>query len=130
VLAALSGASLAGVVVHFLLWPFRPGRAGLPVLTEAEGLSREQMPIYNAILRGWALASAGSILLEVPKGSRRWALLGVGCLPLFVVSARHHFEWVKGQAASSPAWWNRGVQSWRSAAKNHDEQPRLETALS
>jgi len=110
VLAALAGASLAGVAVHFVLWPWKlgPGRA-LPVLTEAEGLSPEQLPAYNAILWCWALAAAGSLVFEVPRPSRRWALAGGVALPLFVASARHHFEWVKEQAESNPAWWNRGV---------------------
>lgn len=109
VLAALSGASLAGVVVHYLLWPSEPGRAGLPVLIEAEGLSPWQMPAYNAVLRARAVAAVGSLVLEVPRGSRRWALAGMALLPAFVVSARHHFSWVKEQAMADPRWWNRGI---------------------
>jgi hypothetical protein len=109
VLAALAGASLAGVAVHFVLWPWERGRVGLPRLTAAEGLSAWQMPTYNTILRAWALASAGAIVFDTPPGSRRWALVGGASLPVFVASARHHFEWIKLQAASDPAWWNRGV---------------------
>lgn len=109
VLAALAGASLAGVVVHFILWPWRRGAIGLPVLTDAEGLSPRQLPVYNAILWSWAAASAGSLAFEVPPASRRWALAGAAGLPVFVVSARHHFQWIKEQAESNPAWWNRGV---------------------
>ena len=109
VLAALAGASLAGVGVHFYLWPSRPGRVGLPVLCDAEGLSPWQMPAYNALLRAWGISSAASIAFEIPKGSRRWALLGAGTFPVFVVSARHHFRWLREQAVSNPAWWNRGV---------------------
>lgn len=109
-LAALSGASLAGVAVHFVLWPWKRGPAGLPVLTEAEGLSERQLPMYNTILWGWAAASAGSLVFEVPPVSRRWALAGAAALPVFVISARHHFEWVKEQAEENPAWWNRGVR--------------------
>jgi hypothetical protein len=110
VLAALAGASLAGVAVHFVLWPWKPGWARLPTLTRAEGLSAELMPAYNAILWAWAMSSAGSIVFEVPRGSRRWALVGPALLPLFVISARHHFQWVSEQAASNPAWWNRGMR--------------------
>ena len=109
VLAALDGASLAGVAAHFILWPSQLDRTGLPALSKAEGLSPWQMPAYNALLRVWALTSAGSIVLEVPRGSRRWALVGGALLPVFVVSTRHHFEWLREQAASNPAWWNRGV---------------------
>jgi hypothetical protein len=110
VLAALAGASLAGVVVHFILWPWRRNAVGLPVLTEAEGLSPRQLPVYNGILWSWAVASAGSLAFEVPPASRRWALASAASLPLFVVSARHHFQWIKEQAESDPAWWNRGVR--------------------
>ncbi|MGA2528780.1 MAG: hypothetical protein ABSG36_06405, partial [Acidimicrobiales bacterium] len=81
----------------------------LPVLSEAEGLSPWQMPAYNALLRAWAAASAGSIVLEVPRGSRRWAVLGGALLPVFVVSARHHFQWVRQQAEINPTWWNRAI---------------------
>jgi hypothetical protein len=109
VLAILDGASLAGVAVHFLLWPWRWGRLGVPVLTEAEGLSPRLLPAYNAILWSWAAASAGSLLRELPRGSRRWALVGMASLPALAVSARHHFRWVKEEAALHPAWWNRGV---------------------
>ncbi len=110
VLAALAGSSLAGVAVHFILWPWELGPGGvLPVLTEAEGLSVERLPAYNAVLWAWAAAAAASLVFEVPPASRRWALVGVAALPLFVMSARHHFEWVKEQAESNPAWWNRGV---------------------
>ena len=38
-LATFAGASLAGAAVHFILWPWEAGPAGLPVLTAAEGLS-------------------------------------------------------------------------------------------
>jgi len=110
VLATLAGASLAGVVVHFVLWPWEVGPAGLPMLIEAEGLSRRQLPAYNTILWGWAAASVGSIAFEVPRERRRWAVVGAAALPMFVVSARHHFHWVTEQAASNPAWWNRGVR--------------------
>jgi hypothetical protein len=110
-LAALAGASLAGVGVHFVLWPWKRGRLGLPVLTEAEGLSPKQLPPYNTILWGWAVASAGSLTFEIPSEPRRWALVGAASLPLLVLSARHHFQWVKGQAETNPAWWNRGLRA-------------------
>jgi hypothetical protein len=109
-LATFAGASLAGIVVHFVLWPWEAGVGGLPMLTEAAGLSSRQMPAYNAILWAWGLASVGSIAFEVPRGSRRWSLAGASCLPIFILSARHHFEWVKAQAESNPAWWNRGLR--------------------
>ena len=108
-LAAWSGASLAGVVVHFTLWPWRHNKLGIPVLTEAEGLSSSSLPAYNALLYAWAAASALSIIREVRPGARRWALAGLATEPLLRRSAQHHFSWLKQEAIMNPAWWNRGA---------------------
>jgi hypothetical protein len=108
-LAAWSGASLAGVVVHFSLWPWRRNRFGVPVLTEAEGLPSSSLPAYNALLHVWATTSVLSILREVRPGARRWALVGLATLPLLRRSAQHHFSWLTQQAITNPAWWNRGA---------------------
>jgi hypothetical protein len=113
VLAAWSGAALGGAVVHFLIWPWRRNRLGIPVLTEAEGLGVSQLPAYNTLLYAWGAASALSIALEVPRRDRRWALVGLAALPLLHRSAKHHFSWIVDQAATNPAWWNRGVQEDR-----------------
>jgi hypothetical protein len=116
-LAVSSGAALAGSVVHFLIWPCRRGALGIPVLAEAEGLGASKLPAYNALLYGWGAASALSIVLEVPRRDRRWALLGFATLPLLHRSAKHHFSWIVDQAATRPAWWNRGVQDDRYSAE-------------
>jgi hypothetical protein len=108
-LAVWSGASLAGVVVHFSLWPWRRNKLGVPVLTEAEGLPSSSLPVYNALLQVWAMASALSIIREVRPGARRWALVGLGTVPLLRKSAQHHFSWLKHEALTNPAWWNRGA---------------------
>ncbi len=109
VLAALAGAGLAGVVVHFTLWPWRLSRWGVPLLTGAEGLPASRLGAYNAILGGWALASVAS-LAELTPSRRRWALLGLAGLPLLRRSARHHFAWASARAVDQPAWWNRGLR--------------------
>ena len=109
VLASWSGAALGGALVHFLLWPWKRNALGLPVLTEAEGLRPTRLPAYNAILYAWAVAAALSIR-ELPRGSRVWALAGFATLPVLRRSASHHFSWLQGQAATNPAWWNRGVR--------------------
>lgn len=109
VLATWSGAALGGVLVHFLLWPWRRNGLGLPVLTEAEGLSARQLPAYNAILYLWFVAAVLSIR-ELPPPARPWVAAGFATLPLLRRSARHHFSWLHAQAAEGPAWWNRGVR--------------------
>ncbi len=110
-LAAWSGAALAGALVHFFLWPWRRNRLGLPVLIEAEGLRTESLPAYNAILYAWGAASVLAIVREVSPGSRRWALVGLATLPLLRRSARHHFSWLTEVAVTDPRWWNRGVRN-------------------
>ena len=112
-LAVWSGAALGGAVVHFLIWPWRRSALGIPVLTEAEGLGTSTLPAYNALLYAWGAASALSIAFDVPPRDRRWALLGFATLPLLQRSAKHHFSWIVDQAATRPAWWNRGVQDGR-----------------
>ncbi len=108
-LAALAGSALAGSLVHYFLWPWRRGRLGLPVLTEAEGLPTSALGAYNVILQGWAVVSVLSLLTEVPKGRRRWALAGFSGLPVLYLSARHHFTWISNEAVVRPAWWNRAI---------------------
>ena len=123
-LAVWSGAALAGAVVHFVIWPWRRGALRIPILTEAEGLGVALLPAYNTLLYGWGVASALSIALEIPPRDRRWALLGLAALPLLRRSAKHHFSWIVDQAATEPAWWNRGVQdarhSWANTIRSND----------
>ena len=107
VLAAWAGAALAGVLVHFLMWPLRPTRSGLPVLAEAEGLDAAGLREYNLILYAWGAASLLAILREIPRGRRRWAVVGLATLPLQRASAAHHFAWLGREAAARPEWWNR-----------------------
>jgi hypothetical protein len=110
-LAAWSGAALAGALVHFVIWPWRPNRLGIPVLIEAEGLRSSSLPAYNAHLYVWGAASAFSIVREIHPGNRRWALVGIATLPLLRRSAQHHLYWLTQEAVTNPAWWNRGVNS-------------------
>jgi hypothetical protein len=107
-LAFLAGLSMGGAAVHFTLWPFEI-RRGVPVLVEAEGLRPDQLPAYNAVLYAWALAAALALARETSSGSRRWALAGMLAAVPLRFSARHHFRWIKEQARTNPAWWNRAV---------------------
>ena len=107
-LAFLAGLSVGGAAVHFTLWPFE-ARGGLPMLVEAEGLRPEQLPAYNAVLYAWALSAAIAVAQETPRGARRWAMAGMLAAVPLRFSARHHFRWIKSQARTNPAWWNRAV---------------------
>ncbi len=109
-LALWSGAALGGVVVHFLLWPRRRNKIGIPTLTEAEGIRASRLPAYNTILRVWFVASVLSIMGEISPRDRKWALVGFATLPLLRRSAKHHFTWLVHEAGTNAAWWNRGVQ--------------------
>jgi hypothetical protein len=126
-LGVWSGAALGGVIVHFLLWPWRRNRLGLPVLIEAEGLSASSLPAYNAILYVWGAAAVLSIVREIPAGDRRWALVGLAMLPLLHRSARHHFSWLTSQATTNPAWWNRGGGGDRSPTPTVSPTPKAGT---
>jgi len=108
-LATWSGAALAGAAVHFVMWPLRRNRLGIPVLAEAEGLEGVRLSAYNTILYAWGATAAVSILVDIPRGRRRWALVGLATLPLQRFSAARHFTWLGSQAIEAPAWWNRAA---------------------
>ncbi|MGP0031627.1 MAG: hypothetical protein ACLPVF_14115 [Acidimicrobiales bacterium] len=79
------------------------------MLTEAEGLPSSSLPAYNALLQAWAVAATLSIMRDVRPGARRWSLVGLAAAPLLRRSAQHHFSWLKREALTNPAWWNRGA---------------------
>ena len=110
-LAAWSGAALAGVAVHFTMWRLRRSRLGVPVLAEAEGLEGAGLAAYNTILYAWGIAAAVAIIRDIPRGRRRWALVGLATFPLQRASAARHFAWLVTRSAETPAWWNRAVRA-------------------
>lgn len=109
--ALAAGSNLAAVVVHYTLWPWQlwPSRhCGVPVLSEAEGLAAGHLPAYNAVLLGWGAAALGAVC-ETRAQERHWAVVGfILALPLRR-HARTHFAWMRRQAGSRPAWWNRAL---------------------
>jgi hypothetical protein len=107
-LALLAGVSLAGALLHYKLWPvrWRP----IPVLVDAEGLSERQLPVYNAILYAWSVSSLVAATCGTPRGSRRYAALGLLAAVPLSASARHHFGWLHEVAEERPAWWNRAAR--------------------
>jgi hypothetical protein len=100
-----AGVGAAGVAVHFKAWPWSL-HGGLPMLDEAEGLSADQLPAYNAVLWAWGIASALSLATEARLGSRRFAFAGLLSFPILLASARHHFRWAREQARAHPERWS------------------------
>ncbi len=101
-LAVFSGLAGGGALVHYLLWPWRRGRLGVPVLTEAEGLSQSSLPAYNAVLQVWGAMAVMSALRDIRGRDRGWAVVGLALTPLLRKSARHHFTWVTDQLQDQP----------------------------
>ena len=92
-----AGIGVAGVAVHFKAWPWSL-HGGLPMLDEAEGLSEDQLPAYNAVLWFWLLSSALSLPAANRPGARRFAVAGLLNFPILLASAQHHFRWAREQA--------------------------------
>jgi hypothetical protein len=100
-----AGIGVAGVAVHFKAWPWSL-HGGLPMLDEAEGLSEDQLPAYNAVLWFWLLCSALSLPAANRPGARRFALAGLLNFPVLLASAKHHFRWAREQARLEPERWS------------------------
>jgi hypothetical protein len=108
VLAFLAGLGIGVPAVHFRLWPWR--LRPVPVLTEAEGLPRRLMPVYNAILYGWAVAAGLALLRETPRRERFLAVPGIISVFAARRAVERHFEWMAAEGKRNPQWWNR---AWR-----------------
>jgi hypothetical protein len=77
------------------------------MLDEAEGLTEEQLPAYNAVLWFWLATSLLSLVREAGPGSRRLGLIaGAINFPILLASARHHFRWAREQAELEPESWS------------------------
>ena len=104
--AVNAGIGAAGVAVHFAAWPWSL-HGGVPMLDEAEGLTEEQLPAYNAVLWFWLATSLLSLAREAGPGSRRLGLIaGAINFPILLASARHHFRWAREQAEREPERWS------------------------
>lgn len=100
-----AGIGVAGVAVHFRAWPWSLHK-GLPMLDEAEGLSEDQLPAYNAVLWFWLVCSALSLPAANRPGTRRFAIAGLLNFPILLASAQHHFRWAREQAELDPERWS------------------------
>jgi hypothetical protein len=70
------------------------------------------MPLYNAVLYGWAGAGSLAALRDTPRRHRAWVLAGALAVVGFRPVAQRHFAWMEGEAERNPRWWNR---AWRAS---------------
>ena len=103
--AHANGAALAGALVHFALWPWHAPR-GVPALTKAEGMTDDQLPAYNAVLRFWVVAATLALARETPPRARLAAVSGLLMGEPLRRSAQHHFAWAAEQARREPDRWS------------------------
>jgi len=111
-LAVGAGISMAAPALHYTLFPWRL-RFGLPVLEQAEGLQGWPLTGYVALLYAWGISGVAASA-QLPRGTRRWTLAGVGLAVVFRQLASSHLVWIQGEAARKPRWWNRAWVSQES----------------
>jgi hypothetical protein len=97
-LAFGAGTAIAGVLVHYVDWPWSLRFGVIPWLEEAEGFRPSLVPAYNVILSLWFIGGLGSAMLETRRADLKYVAAGVATTPLLLASARHHFEWAREQA--------------------------------
>lgn len=100
-----NGLLLSAVIGHFTSWP-RTTHAGLPWLTECEGLSGRAMPAYNALLYASAVFALGGLV----EHRRHWqwgAVVPLLAVPVLRYATPRHYQQLLRQAACHPRWWNR-----------------------
>ena len=106
--AVLNGAFLSAVIGHFSSWP-RTSVAGVPWLTECEGLSGRLMPPYNLVLHASTAAAVGGLIEH--RRALGWGLVTpLVLVPLFRRQAPREFARLLAQARRQPAWWNRRLR--------------------
>jgi hypothetical protein len=103
--AALNATFLSAVIAHFAGWP-RTSVAGLPWLTECEGLSGRLMAPYNLMLYVSGLAALGG-LVENRRGALWGALVPALAVPRLVREQHREYARLRVRAAQRPGWWNR-----------------------
>src|SRR3954454_4201845 len=113
--AVLNGAYLSAVIAHFLGWP-RTTKAGLPWLTECEGLAGPVIAPYNAILHMSAVSAIGG-LGENRRGGALGVVVPVVAVPWLLREQRREFGRLLVQAQERPGWWNRRLRTRKRSPK-------------
>lgn len=103
--AVANGLFASVVINHFTVWP-RTTRAGLPWLTESEGLEGPLIGPYNVLLYVSGVAAVGGAV-ETRRAWRWLALTTLVTVPLLRHQTPPEYERLLAQAAERPSWWNR-----------------------
>ena len=121
--SVLNGCYLSAVLAHFIGWPHR-WSAGLPWLTECEGLTGPVLRPYNLILQISGVAALGG-LLENSRVRRPWGLAVPLVLTPVLISEQHReYGRLLVQAQRRPGWWNRRLQN----RSSNEEEPRMSSS--
>jgi hypothetical protein len=105
--AAVNGVYVAAAIAHFAYWPKR-WRAGVPLLTECEGLRGRVIVPYNIILYASGIAAVGGVY-ENRNLAR--AAAPIALVPILIGLQRWEFTRLRRQARLHPTWWNRRLQA-------------------
>jgi hypothetical protein len=103
--AVANGLFASAVISHFTSWP-RTTRAGLPWLTECEGLEGRLMGPYNTLLYVAAVAAVGGAV-DNRRAWRWFAVTPLLVVPLLRRETPPEYQRLLIQAALRPRWWNR-----------------------
>jgi hypothetical protein len=103
--AVANGLFASAALSHFTSWP-RTTRAGLPWLTECEGLEGRLMGPYNTLLYVSAVAAIGGAV-ENRRAWRWFVLTPLVVVPLLRRETPPEFQRLLTQAEQRPRWWNR-----------------------
>jgi hypothetical protein len=106
--SVLCGFYLSAVLAHLAGWP-RTSRAGLPWLTECEGIDGRPIAAYNVILYVSAVGAVGG--LAENRGVAWGAAVPPVVVPLLVAVQHQEVARLQQQARARPRWWNRRLQS-------------------
>lgn len=111
--AVANGFFLAAVIGHYSSWP-RAWRAGLPWLTECEGLEGPVIGPYNVLLQVSAVAAVAG--LHENRSQWRWGVVTAAVVaPVMRWAQPREYAALVRQAAEQPRWWNRRLAHPRAA---------------
>jgi hypothetical protein len=105
--AVVNGLYLAAVFAHFAYWP-KSWRAGVPLLTECEGLRGQVITPYNMILYASGIAAVAGVY---ENRNLAKAAMPIALVPILIGLQRWEFTRLRRQARTNPTWWNRRLQA-------------------